>query len=985
MLIKIKKYSLRSILGILSFCSLGILHAQAVDFEVDQEFKFTEVLSEPQIAQPLQISFDFKGQMWVVEYRQYPKPAGSLVISKDQFDRVLYDQVPKPPPNGTEGADRISIHSNPDSNGRYQKHSIFLDRLNLVSSIATFPGGVWVLNPPYLLLYEDKDQDNLPDGNPELHIEGFGIEDTHALANSLTWGPDGWLYGAQGSTVSSFVKTPKGASGGTSAIGQVIWRYHPNRKKFEIFAEGGGNNFCIEFDDKGRLFSGHNGADTRGFYFLQGAYYQKGFLKHGPLSNPYAYGYFPPLMGSPSDRFSHALTIYGGGVFPDKYGGSMFSLNPLKNEIIVSRLYSRGTTFGTIDTKLIVKGPKNFRPVDIKHGPDGNLYIADWKDPLLAHVQAFDYGSETNSGSVFKLVTKKTRQKQASSSLFNSKLNEVENKWVQQNSLQLISKGTVVSTYFEKCLELMGQTSLQNLWSANQAGTLDDSDWIRLLHHREPYVRLWAVRLVCDFPADHQHQCLAEISKIAISETNRLVEAQIISSSSRLPAPYWEPVFRQLLLKDRIDDSQIPLLLWWNLELMTRDDSSRLLRVMTDLSLWDTKIFKEVLLDKIIARWIEQAKPDSFQALLKLVDLAPKEIYRKQILSIILNSVTSLTLTQIPRELQRHLAENTSNFDAMRLGVLQRNPGAISNAVARILDPKADPKQREDWIPLLASTQDSGVQEALKALALSPSNTDLQTVALQGLGQFTDPDIAQVLISCIKAKKVVQPDIAFGLLTSRKNWAKLLLDAVSSGEILKTEVPMSAIKNLQLYGDPNIARTARMLWQEKPLIPLDMQNEMQELVKAFKTLPSDPFRGREIFLSKCSSCHRKFNEGSTWGPDLSILNQQNLEGAAISILLPSAEIREGFNTTEIITKDGSSLFGFLVQKNEGTIVLRTLYNTSVKISEKEIESIQNLPGSVMPEGLMNDLSVQQKTDLLAFILRGQPLVDPKVLRPQVTP
>ena len=156
-------------------------------------------------------------------------------------------------------------------------------------------GGVWVLNPPYLLFYPDRNNDDVPDGDPEVHLQGFGLEDTHSVVNSLRWGPDGWLYAAQGSTVTGHVTRP-GLDAGKEPVhsmGQLIWRYHPETRRYEVFAEGGGNAFGVEIDAKGRIYSGHNGGDTRGFHYVQGGYYQKGFNKHGPLSNPYAFGYFP--------------------------------------------------------------------------------------------------------------------------------------------------------------------------------------------------------------------------------------------------------------------------------------------------------------------------------------------------------------------------------------------------------------------------------------------------------------------------------------------------------------------------------------------------------------------------------------------------------------------------------------------------------------------------------------------------------------------
>ena len=108
---------------------------------------------------------------------------------------------------------------------------------------------MWILNPPYLLFYPDKNRDDIPDADPVVALSGFGLEDTHSGANSLAWGPDGWLYGAHGSTCTADIK-------GVKFLGQAIWRYNTETGDFEVFAEGGGNTFSLEFDAKGRCFSG---------------------------------------------------------------------------------------------------------------------------------------------------------------------------------------------------------------------------------------------------------------------------------------------------------------------------------------------------------------------------------------------------------------------------------------------------------------------------------------------------------------------------------------------------------------------------------------------------------------------------------------------------------------------------------------------------------------------------------------------------------
>ncbi|HVW01175.1 MAG TPA: PVC-type heme-binding CxxCH protein, partial [Planctomycetaceae bacterium] len=346
-------------------------------FQIADGLEWTPVLSEPEIAQPVHMSFDERGRMWVIEYRQYPDPAGLTVVSRDTFWRVVYDKVPPAPPNHDRGRDRISIHEDTDGDGTYDSHKVFLDGMNIVTSCARGRGGVWVLNPPYLLFYADRNNDDVPDGDPEVHLSGFGLEDTHSCASNLMWGPDGWLYAAQGSTVSGHIMRP-GDKTAVHSMGQLIWRYHPEKKIYEIFAEGGGNAWGLEIDAKGRVFSGHNGGDTRGFHYVQGGYSQKGFGKHGPLSNPYSFGYFPPMKHPSVPRFTHAFVIYEGASLPEAHWGKLFGVAPLQGHVVESDFFPDGTTFQTKDIGHPVTTTDSwFRPVNIKVGPDGAIYVAD--------------------------------------------------------------------------------------------------------------------------------------------------------------------------------------------------------------------------------------------------------------------------------------------------------------------------------------------------------------------------------------------------------------------------------------------------------------------------------------------------------------------------------------------------------------------------------------------------------------------------------
>ena len=362
--------------------------AALASFKVPDDLQLELVLAEPIVRQPVSISFDERGRLWVVQYLQYPYPAGLKMVSHDGVWRAVYDKVPPPPPHHFRGKDKITIHEDTDGDGVFDRHKTFVDGLNIATSVARGRGGVWVLNPPYLLFYPDRDNDDVPDGDPEVHLQGFGLEDTHSVVNSLQWGPDGWLYAAQGSTVTGHVTRP-GLDAGKEPVhsmGQLIWRYHPETRRYEVFAEGGGNAFGVEIDAKGRIYSGHNGGDTRGFHYVQGGYYQKGFNKHGPLSNPYSFGYFPAMKHNRVPRFTHTFVIYEADALPERYRGLLFGVAPLLNHVVMSQVRPDGSSVQTQDIGLAVSTDDSwFRPVDIKLGPDGALYIADWYDRQINH------------------------------------------------------------------------------------------------------------------------------------------------------------------------------------------------------------------------------------------------------------------------------------------------------------------------------------------------------------------------------------------------------------------------------------------------------------------------------------------------------------------------------------------------------------------------------------------------------------------------
>jgi putative membrane-bound dehydrogenase-like protein len=560
------------------------------------------VASEPVIRQPVDLHFDDRGRLWVVQYLQYPFPAGLNITSYDQYLRARFDAVPAPPPGGVRGADKITVLEDSDGDGTFDAHRDVITGLNITTSVLTGRGGIWVMNPPYLLFYRDRTGDGLPDGDPEVRLAGFGLEDTHSLANSLTWGPDGWLYGVHGSTSTAKVR-------GISFLGQAVWRYHPERDEFELFAEGGGNPWTLSFDSRGRAFSGDNGGNSRGFHWVQGGRYEKNWPKHGPFTRPYAFGYIShmPHEGDPA-RFAMTHVFYEEGKLPG-YEGQLISGMALTSRIQASRLVPDGSTFRTIDTDTVVTtSDRSFRQVDTAVGPDGAVYFADWCDIRMDHTDPRDTWDKS-CGRIWRLRAKDYRpvppfNLEGRSSQDLVALLGDERKWYRDQARRLLGERrdrSLVPGLRRLALERRGQLALEALWTANLISGMD-SDWaLPLLDHADASVRLWTLRLL---PARSITQPMRErLIRLARSEPDAEVRSELASMAARLETNAGLAVLGGLIRRrEDVSDKQVPLRIWWSLEQEITSEADLVLAWIEKDRGWGEPLFAEHLAGRIARR-----------------------------------------------------------------------------------------------------------------------------------------------------------------------------------------------------------------------------------------------------------------------------------------------------------------------------------------------------------------------------------------------
>lgn len=938
-------------------------------------------LAEPHIGQPLQIKFDHRGRMWVINYKQYPQPAGLKMVSRDKYLRTVYDKMPEPPPNHFPGADQITIHEDTDHDGVYDKHQVFVEGLSLCTSLAIGRNGVFVLNPPYLLFYPDRDRDDVPDGDPEVLLEGFHMEDSHSVANSLRWGPDGWLYAAQGSTVTGSVKRYGSKDEPVHSMGQLIWRYHPELRRYEIFAEGGGNTFGVEIDAQGRIFSGHNGGDTRGFHYVQGGYYRKGFGKHGELSNPHAYGYFPHIKHHSVPRFTHNFVIYEGNGLPAKYNGKLFGVGPLQGHVVMSDVAPRGSTFETKDLGYPLESSDTWvRPVEIRSGPDGAIYVADFYEQRIDHASHYQGRVTPESGRIYRIRAKNAQPVavQDLSQLSSEKLLGVlehPNKWHRQQALRLLADRrdpSIVDQAVARLETASGQTALELLWAVNLSGGLDESTAIEMLTHPEHQVRLWTVRLLCD-DGQVSDDVAQRLASMAATEPHVESRCQLACSARRLPVGQSLEIVRGLLTHDEdSEDPFIPLLLWWTIEKQTGQDSQAVVDFFGERAIWKLPLTREHLLTRLARRLAATSQRQDLIACAAILETAPDDEAVAAVMQGIDEAFSGRVVRGLPERLLEAMAARGKASLPFR--IRQGEQAAFDEAIGQVQNPKTKATERLLLTEVFGQTPQPVFLPVLLELAENEPNDALRAMAFNSLQAYDSPRIAELAIRLHNQLPQDVREVAQSLLASRPPWTRQYIAAVADGSLAPKDVPLPVVRRLLLHQDQQIAAAVRKHWGDVQGATTEQMLGQIQLYKQWISQGSgNPYEGKRLFQNNCGKCHQLFASGGKIGPDLTAYKRDDLHSMMLNVVNPSLEIREGYESYMLLTEDGLRLTGFIEDQDQQVVVLKKADGQTTVIPRDEIELMRAVPVSIMPQGVLNQMTEQEVRDLFAYIRSTQPL------------
>lgn len=944
------------------------------------------IAQEPAVVQPLYLSFDSRGRVWVTQYIQYPFPAGLKVTSYDHHLRAQFDKVPEPPPRGVKGADKISVLEDRDGDGVYETSKDVITGLNLATAAIKGAGGIWVLNPPYLMFCPDANDDDVPDGDPVVCLSGFGLEDTHAVANSLQFGPDGWLYGAVGSTTTGNVSSA--VTKNVKFEGQHIWRYHPQTKVFEIFAEGGGNTFSCEIDAQGRVFSGSNGSD-RGMHYDQGMSGVKNFGKHGFARNPYAYGYFEHMetIGD-RKRFAQALCIYDGDLMAAEFAGKFIAPNSLQNMVYVSARVADTSTFKSVDEAPLLTGQDRwFRPVDVKVGPDGALWMADWYDSRLSHVRPVDDWSKSD-GRIYRLrPMAATMRRESAYDLHTASVVVLlqwldhPNKWFRRQAvLELAWRGErgALPELERRARDGKNAHAFDALCALHLLGGLTDDVATVLMQHDDPYVRRWVVRCIGD-AGDASAALAGALRALADSETHPEVRTQLACSVRRLPAAVALPVVRIMLTREAdARDKRLPLLLWWAIEDRAETERAALLAWFADPALWDAALARSHGARLLARRWAQAGGAENYAACAQLLASARRESDRAVVVEGLAAAFEGGSIPKLPAALAGALdAYLKSKLDTdLVLAVKTGSAEAVTRALGVVGDDKAAPELRAALVQALAEAGNVQVVPAMVKILGRGGMVGLRKSVLGVASKLGDERIAKTVIAGYEPRFAGEPglrDGALRMLASRREWAQLLLAEVDAGRIRPRDFADDVVQQLEAQGDPVWATAVRKYWGN--LRPrLSSAEKVAEAARLKRVLgdnahAGDATQGQALFAQRCAACHKLWGEGGSVGPELTGYERGNPDFWLTALLDPNLEIREGYGAYTLTLKGGETLMGLLVKQDANGVTLRDLAGQTHTARTEKIAALTALPVSLMPEGLLSGLEDGALRDLFAWLMK----------------
>jgi putative heme-binding domain-containing protein len=938
------------------------------------------VAAEPDLVNPVAMTFDEKGRIWITESVEYPRHSAG------------------------PGRDRIKIFESTKGDGHYDKVTLFAEGLNIPSGIALGYGGVWVANAPDILFYR-LGADGKPLGRPEVVVSGFGRSDTHEVPNSLTWGPDGWLYGLNGVFNPSRIVH----RGRVYEFTCALFRLHPRSRDFEVFCEGTSNPWGLAFDPEGSAFVSACVVDHL-WHLVQTGYYIRQSGPYPPFTWP---------IGS-IVRHRHQKAAYCGlhyfdsPAYPPEYRGKLYMGNIHGNCINCDELERDGATYLAKPRPDFLQAHDAwFMPVAQRTGPDGCLYILDWYDRYHCYQDASrdPGGIDRERGRLYRVVYGSYRPAgrfdlgQESEEQLLLRLGD-PNIYFRETAQRLLTERLAASAGSTRGRRLAQQLQARvldpqapqtarrhALWVLVGAGPLDAAFQEQLLRHPDPTYRAWGVRAAGNarqVPAALRTQLLA-----LAADPSPDVRLQVAIAAPRLAETDPLPVLLQVL-RHSPGDKLIPHIVWQNLHPLLASRVADFAR-QARYELPQSPALR-ALLPRVVERLLAVPQESGVAAVSDLLAcLANQELAEAD--DLLAACLAQLTQKVVNGELRGPSQEALRQRLQPTLALLRQRPrsavsrqegellaaalhetSAYAPAAACLSDRQQPPERRLRALEALLVGGDPQALTRAAPLLADPASgpPQFRNQLLLALQRTAQPEVAQTILELYPRLEETLKPSAIELLTQRPAWAKLLLTAIGQKKLSPQVLNLNQVRRLLASRDPELTRQVTAYWGTVR----DQRNPQREQVIAhmrrlLESHSGDPHAGWQVFKKLCAQCHKIYGEGADVGPDLTANGRGSFEQLLSNVFDPNLVIGPGYQATTVVTRRGQVFTGLLAEDSPQRLVLKMQGDKQEIIPREDIDSVEISKVSLMPEQLEQQLQPQEIVDLFAFLTLDRPPTDPQ--------
>jgi putative membrane-bound dehydrogenase-like protein len=936
-------------------------------------FKVQVGAAEPDVRQPIAMAIDDRGRVWIAEAYEYPVRA----------------------PEG-KGRDRILIFEDTDLDGSLDKRTVFYEGLNLVSGLEVGFGGVWVGAAPYLLFIPDKNGDDVPDDKPQILLDGWGYEDTHETLNSFIWGPDGWLYGCHGVFTHSNVGKPGAPPEKRTKLNAGVWRYHPTRHEFEVFAHGTSNPWGLDFDERGQAFITAC-VIPHLYHVIPGARYQR---QAGQHFNPYTYDDIKTIaehrhfVGNQwnndhrrqSDELggghAHAgAMIYLGGAWPKEYHGKLFMNNIHGNRINVDVLTPKGSGYtGTFHPDFLLTRDQWSQMLYMTYGPDGQVWVIDWYDRNQCHHRNVD-GHDRSNGRIYRIVygdakpVKVDLQKCTDEELVEYLSNP--NHWYRRHAQRILQERIANGTTTERSLlPLLSKLSRNPDTRLHALFTLSFLSRGKLLTEVNksdlfPETAGWVIRLrmQADWPLNDEELALFEeaatVSQLPQTRLELAAALQKIAPDQR-----WGILRALLSHPEDAKDHNLPLMYWYALEPLTDVDPKRALALALSVG----EHFPQI--KEFTIRKIGSGRPEESLALLVAgLAEAKEDGTALTFLRAIRSSLQGRKNVKLPAQwtaTKKEVAVKQSDensqvaWNLLAVDAVAGDEAAAKTLSGWLVERDAPLELKREVLTALVQSARPELGETLVALL---NSKDLRADAIRALASLDDPQTpARLLAVYDKFSSDERRDI-LATLCSRASYAKELLAAIEAKRVPANHLTADLVVNLKNLKDKDLQAQLEKVWgttRDSAADKLQLIAHYKSLLTSPPTVAPDVQLGRAVFARTCQQCHTLFGTGGKVGPDLTGSNRANIDYLLSNVIDPSAVMAKEYQPTVLLLQNGRVVTGILKEENDATLTLQT-QNELLTIAKSEIDEQRLSEKSMMPDDLLRPLTQHEIRSLQLYL------------------